>query len=349
MKSMSKRNAATPHPPNLHAMEVVTMNLDEILCGDALTVLAGFPDACVDMCVTSPPYYGLRKYLEDDAPNKEYEIGLEASPEIYVAKLVAVFREVKRVLKPEGTCWINLGDSYTGSGSGGGGSFDAERPGWQTIKGKRNAKRWGGGNLPATGDLKPKDLIGIPWMVAFALRADGWYLRSDIIWSKPNPMPESVTDRPTKSHEHIFLLSKSSTYFYDAEAIAEPLKYPDETRRPVGSKGAWELDGRAQHENGGGKPYDGYPSSRNKRSVWTITTRPFSGVHFATFPPDLIEPCILAGSKAGGLVLDPFMGSGTVAQVAIDKGRHYLGIELSPDYVELARKRILSTNVPLFI
>lgn len=186
---------------------------------------------------------------------------------------------------------------------------------------------------------KPKDLINIPCLVAEALRHDGWYLRSDIMWSKPNPMPESVTDRPTKSHEHIFLLSKSARYHYDAAAIAEPLIYPNETRRPLGSKGAWQLDGRKQRENGGGAPYDGYPSARNARDVWTIPTQPYSGAHFATFPPELPRRCILAGCPPGGVVLDPFFGSGTTGMVAESLARKWIGIELNPQYIELARKR----------
>lgn len=326
------------------------MEIDKIYCGDNLEVMRSWPDACVDMCVTSPPYYGLRDYGVDG------QIGLEATPEEYVAKLVAVFSEVKRVLKDDGVLWVNMGDSYWG-GKGASGyelpdEAESRRVRGDTMQTSHNVP--GYMNMrPTDGKhsvIKPKDLIGIPWMVAFALRADGWYLRSDIIWAKPNPMPESVTDRPTKSHEYIFLLSKSAHYYYDAEAIAEPSTDPESIagRRPRNPRkqdltgdpklvqNVWKLDGTIYE-------------TRNKRDVWTVTTKPYKEAHFATFPPDLIEPCILAGSKVGGLVLDPFMGSGTTASVAITNGRHYVGIELNPEYCQLAEKRIHETPIPLFI
>ncbi len=284
------------------------------------------------------------------------ELGLEPTPELYVAHLVEVFRAVRDVLAENGTLWLNLGDSYAG-GKGQNARHDhnleQRRAEGRTMQ-RRETTISDMDLLPHDNmtmlrerGIKPKDLVGIPWMVAFALRADGWYLRSDIIWHKPNPMPESVTDRPTKSHEYIFLLSKSARYYYDAEAIAEPLAYPNETRRPLGSKGAWEMDGREQRENGGGLPYDGYPQARNKRSVWTVPTHPYKDAHFATFPLDLIEPCILAGSTVDDIVLDAFGGSGTVAQVAIKNGRRAILIDLNPKYVELQKKRLHGVQMRL--
>jgi len=270
-------------------------------------------------CITSPPYFGLRDYGHPG------QIGLEPSPAEFVAHLVEVFREVRRVLRDDGTLWLNLGDSYAGSGKGGGGSFESERRGWS----KRNDG--------ALHDLKHKDLIGIPWRVAFALQADGWYLRQDIIWHKPNPMPESVRDRCTKAHEYIFLLSKSERYYFDSEAIKVPAKTSSEGNRFGGSKYGDSDDPKHATKSGNvSKEYD----KANKRSVWTVPTKPYKGSHFATFPPDLIEPCILAGSRPGDIVLDPFMGSGTTAQVALQHGRQYLGCELNPKYTELQNERI---------
>jgi DNA modification methylase len=305
-----------------------------IYCGDCLEILKTLPTESVNCCVTSPPYYGLRDY------GVSGQIGLEQSPNEYVAKIVDVFREVRRVLRVDATLWLNLGDSYAANrGNGASGIGEKQKTNVGANLGK----------LVCPDGLKPKDLIGIPWRVAFALQADGWYLRQDIIWHKPNPMPESVKDRCTKAHEYMFLLSKSARYYYDAEAIAEPLVYPNETRRPLGSKGAWQIDGREQRENGGGKPYDGYPSTRNKRSVWTIPTKPYKGAHFATFPPALVEPCILAGCPVGGTVIDPFFGSGTVGAVAVKHGREFVGIELNPKYIALAEKRIRATQPPLVL
>lgn len=275
------------------------------------------------------------------AVREDSQFGLEETPEEFCENLVKLFREIRRVLKDDGTVWLNLGDSYAGSGknrNADGTSNAGENTKQSTSQGTTE------GNLrPVKANeigLKAKDLIGIPWRVAFALQADGWYLRQDIIWNKPNPMPESVKDRCTKAHEYIFLLSKSKSYYYDHEAIKEPLKYPNETRRPLGSKGAWQMDGREQRENGGGSAYDGYPTKRNKRSVWTVTPKSFKGAHFATFPPELIEPCILAGCPEGGTVLDPFGGSGTTAGVAYLHDRNSILCELNPEYVKLVESRI---------
>lgn len=280
-------------------------------------------DKSVNCAVTSPPYYGLRDY------GVAGQIGLEQTPEEYVQKLVNVFREVKRVLREDGTLWLNLGDSYSATRWSNTPSSTGISRSYSDIISDRNT------GLPA------KNLIGIPWRVAFALQANGWYLRSDIIWAKPNPIPESVKDRCTKSHEYIFLLSKKSKYYYDNDVIKEPLAHPKETRRPVGSKGAWELDGRKQRENGGGSSYSGYPNKRNKRDVWTVTTKSYKGAHYATFPPDLIKPCILAGCPEGGIVLDPFVGSGTTVMVANQNNRNGIGLDLSWKYLdENARVRV---------
>jgi len=263
--------------------------------GDALAVLRTMPECSVQCVVTSPPYWGLRRYIEDGAPEKQYEMGLEASPDAYVERMVEVFREVRRVLRDDGTAWVNLGDSYTSGGRETFGTFqpDTKQATHPAIK---SAKR-----APQPDGLKPKDLIGIPWRVALALQADGWYLRSDIIWHKPNPMPESVTDRPTKSHESLFLLSKSERYYYDAEAVREPAEYG---RREWGD-GRIDYDGgtagvRRQVTTKGADPSAG----RNRRTVWTIPTEAFPGAHFATFPRKLVEPCILAGTSERGCCPD---------------------------------------------
>lgn len=275
------------------------------------------------MCVTSPPYWGLRDY------GIEGQLGLETSPDTYVMKLVAVFREVRRVLKDDGTLWLNLGDSYNAGRNGGhaGGGKQGNDP--------KYAKR-SGGNAPG---LKPKDLVGIPWRVAFALQQDGWYLRQDIIWHKPNPMPESITDRCTKSHEYLFLLSKSYSYYFNHEAIREKAVDP----RGPGNKRGYEVPGQRGGENanlGGSLHKIGPREFRNRRSVWTVTVKPFKGAHFATFPPDLIEPCILAGSRPGDTVLDPFAGAGTSGVVCKKLDRNFLGVELNPEYRALALERI---------
>jgi DNA modification methylase len=309
-----------------------------IICGDALTVLKTLPDCSVQCCVTSPPYWGLRDY------GVAGQLGLEVTPEEYVSKMVAIFSEVKRVLMDNGTLWLNLGDSYYNfrgytdyATKQSCASNEAHIMG--TACGKRNAKQE---------NLKGKDLVGIPWMTAFALRTDGWYLRSDIIWHKPNPMPESVTDRCTKSHEYIFLLAKSQKYYYDAEAIKEPNTTGSIERFESGAP-------RKRTDNRPGTPYtfqqDDIGKSplngRNRRSVWTIPTKSYPESHFATFPPDLIKPCILAGCPEGGIVLDPFMGSGTTALVAKNLNRKYLGIELNQKYIALAEKRLAQERLEI--
>jgi DNA modification methylase len=276
--------------------EVVVSDVDgyEIYVGDCIETMKGLEAGTVQTCVTSPPYFGLRNYDGGDA-----EIGKESTPEQYVQKLVEVFREVRRLLRDDGTLWLNLGDSYNGSG-GAGGDYG--------IGGlKEGQPKYPGRNVDG---LKPKDLIGIPWMVAFALRADGWYLRSDIIWHKPNPMPESVTDRPTKAHEYIFLLSKSKSYYYDADAIRENIsestteRWGDRAYQKVNQPEAYQWQNNPDEKRRGARTgeqsFGANPLGRNKRSVWTVTTKPYSGAHFATFPPDLIEPCILAGTSAKG-------------------------------------------------
>jgi len=283
-------------------------------------------------CVTSPPYFGLRDYGHPG------QIGLEKTPEEYIAAMVEVFRCVKDVLADDGTLWLNIGDSYVGamsqhkdSGSFGETSCISKK----TKSGIPQTGRVERNRLLRENGLKQKDLIGIPWMLAFALRADGWYLRQDIIWHKQNPMPESVRDRCTKAHEYIFLLSKSERYFFNIEAIKVPAKQDWGTRDRTNGKYHNEGSGLAPH-SGLDKSYE----TANRRSVWTVATRPYKGAHFATFPPALIEPCILAGSRPGDIVLDPFMGSGTTAAVSVQHGRHYLGCELNPAYGDLQRERI---------
>ena len=301
----------------------------KILNGDCREVLKTMPDCSVHCCVTSPPYFGLRDYKVDG------QIGLEQTPDAYVAQLVAVFREVRRVLADDGTLWLNLGDSYSGSGKGPAGNLGK-------IHNEREIKQTSG--IVPDG-LKPKDLIGIPWRVAFALQADGWYLRQDIIWHKPNPMPESVKDRCTKSHEYMFLLSKSERYYFDAEAIAEP-SVTNDPRRPYTSVGAKQIDGRTEWKSGerrGGNDF----TKRNRRDVWTVATKPYKGAHFATFPPELVRPCILAGCKKGGTVIDPFGGSGTTGQVCEEEGRNSILIELNPAYIELQKQRTAQMGLGL--
>ncbi len=376
------------------------LETNKIYQGDVLKVLKTFPDESVHCCVTSPPYWGLRDY------GVEGQLGLESTPEEYVTKMVEVFREVKRVLKKEGTLWLNLGDSYAGSGKGAWGNKEVQKEIYVPDKDSPQCKLK---KVPQ--GLKPKDLVGIPWMVAFALRADGWYLRQDIIWHKPNAMPESVKDRCTKAHEYIFLLSKNRKYYYDYEAVKEPLSIATvndlKSRKTLNNKGT---HGGTRKDLGRNRdeyvPKDG---KRNKRTVWTVTTKPFKGAHFAVFPEDLIEPCILAGTspqaceicgapwervverepmeikrsgrgealgkygktaasgtmikpatsvttgwkptctcqnegKGRCIVLDPFMGSGTTAVVALKHNRNYIGIELNPEYIKIAEKRISETT-----
>ena len=281
-------------------------------------------------CVTSPPYYGLRDYGHDG------QIGLEETPEEYIKAMVEVFRCVWDVLEVDGTLWLNIGDSYAGSGKGPAGNLGATND-------ERNMTHTKASSFVPTG-CKPKDLIGIPWMLAFALRADGWYLRQDIIWHKPNPMPESVQDRCTKAHEYIFLLSKSQKYYYDIDAIKEKaINAGNLSDSFKGKQGSANYQVQSGGEGSDKKIYD----LKNKRSVWTVNTKPYAGAHFAVFPSDLIEPCIMAGAPVGGVVLDPFMGSGTTAQVAQSLGRQYLGCEINPDYKELQDKRISQSSLQL--
>jgi DNA modification methylase len=341
-----------------------------VIQGDALEKLSSLDSDSVQCCVTSPPYWGLRDYGtatweggNDDCDHKRFnayltglngtdeaqrngkffkdvcqkcgakrsdsQLGLEETPEQYVTKMVEVFREVRRVLKNDGTLWLNLGDSYASDTKGSGGSSEKQL--------RNNGSRYENIQRLNHG-LKSKDLCGIPWRVAFALQADGWYLRSDIIWHKPNPMPESVTDRPTKAHEYLFLLTKSERYLYDADAIREAY-----TGHATGADGYFgHVDATKifkDRNDSGGTCGNGSSLGRNKRSVWTVPTAPYSEAHFATFPPDLIKPCILAGSRPHDIILDPFGGSGTTGMVAIEFGRKAILIELNPEYVSLINKR----------
>ena len=299
---------AAPLPPVTVAAPDLELSNHNIYFGDCREIMRRWPEKIVQMCVTSPPYFGLRDY------GHEGQIGIEETPEEYVTALVEVFREVRRVMRDDGTLWLNVGDSY--AAQRGGSHMPAQTvAGGVGGKGGKRAFRGMGGigrvaahrNARAIG-LKHKDLIGIPWRLAFALQADGWYLRQDIIWHKPNPMPESMTDRCTKAHEYLFLLAKSERYYFDAAAIKE------------------KAVGDAEY--------------RNRRSVWSVPTKPYKGAHFATFPPMLIEPCILAGSRVGDIVLDPFMGSGTTATVARQHLRGWLGCELNADYGLLQQARL---------
>jgi DNA modification methylase len=304
-----------------------------LLIGDCRDKLRELPDASVHCCVTSPPYFGLRDYGVDG------QMGLEPTPDEFVEGMVEVFGEVRRCLRDDGTLWLNIGDSYN-SGGGTVGAGKAVYTGGQRVP---NIKQ----TLDCSG-LKPKDLIGIPWMLAFALRADGWYLRQDIIWSKPNPMPESVRDRCTKAHEYLFLLSKGPRYYFDAEAIAEPSIYGPDCGQKEAAKGSfsgkWSAPGDGSRNDGS---FRAIRETRNKRSVWEVATQPFSEAHFATYPPALIEPCILAGCPKGGTVLDPFGGAGTTGLVADRLQRDAILIELNPEYAEIARCR-LNGDAPLF-
>ena len=313
------------------------MEINKIYQGDCKEVMKTFPDESIQCCITSPPYWGLRDYGCDN------QLGLEKTPEEYVKNMVEVFREVKRVLRNDGTLWLNLGDSYSRVGG--------SQP-EQSVRKKTNhvVDAFKDSSKGVVG-LKPKDLIGIPWRVAFALQADGWYLRQDIIWHKPNPMPESVTDRCTKSHEYIFLLSKSQKYYYDNEAIGTPIKQDTAKRY----ERAWNGDGERGFPNGPQNHMKNFmdPNNEkrlwaNKKSVWSVNTRSFKKAHFATFPPKLIEPCILAGCPKGGIVLDPFMGAGTVGWVASENNRNYVGCELNQEYIKIAEQRILNAQPQLF-
>jgi DNA modification methylase len=368
-----------------------------IIEGDCIKGMKTLPDGCIQTCVTSPPYWGLRDYgtatwdggdsscnhvddvalaerlrqkksmisvgeridgstrtrVHDEqigntiqhrdvcpkcgAKRIDAQLGVEKTPEAYVENMVMVFREVKRVLRDDGTVWLNLGDSYARD-SGKSPTVrhtDGREKNFDPSEALRpQASTWGG---------KPKDLVGIPWRVAFALQADGWYLRQDIIWHKPNPMPEAVMDRCTKAHEYIFLLSKNQRYYFDHEAIRED--GPTYVRKASGYKGDAYVKGHTSRTGGknhksGFADKDKVTVGRNKRSVWTVTTKPFRGAHFATFPKDLIEPCVLAGCPEGGTVLDPFTGSGTTCVVALNHGRKFIGTELNPDYIKIATDRI---------
>lgn len=354
----------------------------QILEGDVRETLRTLPDQCAQTCVTSPPYFGLRDYGVDG------QLGLEQTPQEYVDQMVAVFREVRRVLRDDGTLWLNLGDSYNSSppgnknpmsksGLNGAQTSESYRARLEDTQQRQQEHR----GLVA--GLKPKDLIGIPWRVAFALQADGWWLRQDIIWHKPNPMPESVRDRCTKAHEYVFLLSKSERYFWDAEAMKEPANLTGKGNANGFRGGAYVNNSTFDNAAGGNltqrgnvgarskrdsfkreaskrvevipgqtvgthrpdRPESQYDTeTRNRRSVWTVATRPYKGAHFATFPPALIEPCILAGAPFDGVVLDPFTGSGTTAAVALQHGRRFIGCELNPDYIQLAEARIAAAE-----
>jgi len=287
------------------------------------------------MCVTSPPYFGLRDYKHPG------QIGLEPTVDEYVAGMVEVFRCVWDVLADDGVLWLNLGDSYARNPAKG-----QHKPGDSGKQAYVYDKGNGRASSTALSGLPEKNMLGIPWRVAFALQSDGWYLRQDIIWHKPNPMPESVTDRCTKAHEYIFMLTKRERYYYDSEAVKEPAVSTD--IRKFTDNGADKQRGHGRRHAGFNGRYadkiaeQGVPETRNRRSVWTVATRPYKGAHFATYPPALIEPCILATSRPGDIVLDPFMGSGTTAQVALQHGRQYMGCELNPEYEGLQRERISS-------
>ena len=311
------------------------LKTDTIINRDALYALRELPEESVHCCVTSPPYYALRDYGLD------MQIGREDTPEQYIDRLTEVFRELRRVLRSDGTLWLNIADTYCGTGNKG---YHADPKNPKGRNGQQIAR-----NNRVSG-CKQKDLIGIPWLLAFALRADGWYLRSDIIWQKENPMPESVKDRCARCYEHIFLFSKSKKYFFDYKAISEPIAPATAERLKRGMKGGNKygkpVPGQPQpqsinrpREHGEIKDADINPL-RNKRDVWKINTVPFKGGHYAAYPPKLVETCLLAGCPEGGIVLDPFMGSGTTGMVASQMGRHFIGIELNPAYTELAYKRI---------
>ena len=312
-------------------------NENKIICGDALETLKNFPDESIHCCITSPPYYGLRDY------HKKEQIGREKTVEEYLDRLVAVFREVRRVLKKDGTCFVVIGDSYAGSGGGKVQYMDPKYP-----KGRN------GQNPSITQKVlgyKSKDLMGIPWRLALLLREDGWYLRSDIIWHKENAMPEACRDRPTRSYEHVFLLTKSPRYYYDYEQMAEPMKEVSKKRyirgRSEDNKYLKEDAGISVQKINKARKYgqykgDNIPQFRNKRDIWTINTVSFRGNHYAAFPPKLAEICMIAGCPKGGIILDPFLGSGTVGFVALIQDRKYIGIELNEEYCKLAKKRIES-------
>lgn len=302
------------------ALATVDTFKDQIINTDAMTLLRSMPSESINCIVTSPPYFGLRDY------GVAGQMGLEETPAAYVAKMVELFREARRVLKSDGTFWLNLGDSYNGSGKG---EYHTNPNAMQkTNKGSLLDRR------TDVDGLAPKNLLMIPARVAIALQEDGWYLRSEIVWHKPNAMPESVKDRPTKAHEMVYLLTKSPTYWYDWEAIAEP-----HSSNWIEGRKVYNVKGNADR-NDKGQPPQSAQGFRNKRDVWTVPTKPFSEAHFATFPTDLIEPMILAGCPKDGIVLDPFMGAGTTALVARKLNRHFIGSELNPAYIEIAKRRL---------
>ena len=312
-----------------------------LLTGDCRDLLPTIEAGSVQCCVTSPPYFGLRDY------GNESQIGLESTPEQFVDDLVAVFRLVRDALADDGTLWLNLGDTYSRSPKkGGSGKGGKNQHAWrygdaQAARAGSSDGRVGRAEAPAmrSGGLAPKQLTGIPWRVAFALQEEGWYLRQDIIWHKPNPMPESVRDRCTKAHEYVFLLSKSPQYHFDAAAVSEPASYPERAGgKPEKYHDQAQVDPR--HRTAAGLHNIGPRKTRNRRSVWSVATQPFSGAHFATMPPKLAELCVLAGSRPGDLVLDPFAGAGTTLMVAKQNGRRGLGFELNPEYVSIAKARI---------
>jgi len=336
--------SATPMMSSRQSLVAAPCCALSVLVGDCRAILRSLPSESVQCCVTSPPYWGLRDYGHAD------QIGQEATPELFVQTMVEVFREVRRVLKNDGTLWLNLGDSYAANRS------------YQVADNKHKDV---GNNMPmrVPDGLKQKDLVGIPWLTALALRADGWYLRQDIIWHKPNPMPESVTDRCTKSHEYMFLLSKSASYYYDHAAIKTPIKETSVARlaqnveaqngsdrvpgKTNGKMKAVKFGGNKQCPDTrlqSGNEWNPLGDMANKKSVWTVPTQGFSEAHFATYPPDLIKPCIMAGTRCGDVVLDPFGGSGTTGQVALELGRKATLIELNPDYAKIIDKR---TNITL--
>lgn len=310
-----------------------------VLVDDCVRAMRRLPEGSVNTCVTSPPYFGLRDYGCDG------QIGNEATPEAFIDQLVRVFRAVRRVLRDDGTLWVNIGDSYAGSGPSNVWREGSAR-GDGVIRGDGSTSRRNRNGVGAVPGVKTKELIGIPWMLAFALRADGWYLRQDIIWHKPNPMPESVRDRCTKAHEYIFLLSKSPRYYFDHAAMKEPAiggQYgAANSFKRENSKRAQAHPGQTVGTHRSDRADTIPDGMRNRRDVWSVPTRPFKGAHFATFPPELIEPCILAGCPDGGTVLDPFGGSGTTAGVAVKHGRNAILCELNQDYADLIPARVAS-------
>lgn len=313
------------------------LELNKIHCGDCLELMKDIQNSSIHCCITSPPYWGLRDY------GCAGQVGLEETPDEFIQKMVDIFREVRRILRPDGTLWLNLGDTYSTGGLGHGSGKQTTNHGscnGNHIEKARKAPIW----------YKRKELLGIPWRVAFALQADGWYLRQDIIWNKPNPMPESVTDRCTKAHEYIFLMSKSERYFYDNNSIREP--FCDARNGASGARHGSPEEYAKKATRGGGDTglsmFKGGSTGRNKRSVWTVATKPFKKAHFATFPTKLIEPCILAGCPKGGTVLDPFSGAGTTAFVAAENNRKFIGLELNQDYVAIANRRIANAEPQLF-